>query len=478
MHDLNDALDELRHVIPYAHSPSVRKLSKIATLLLAKNYILMQTNALNELKRVLICLQQHHSGSELPQNLSASIATLLGTSSQDATKQLVQQARDEHDCRSPGGATSTNQGTSNSANYLLGSSGGGATISPAQTAMAPIKTEQQTNGGVGGGGSTASGDTNQTRGLQEESTNLQQQTLSVQYRRRKYSMLINRILGDVAAQQHQLMACIEPARNFVMPSGAPSQQQQPPPTQRTGATYTPPTSSLAGLVNSSIAANYQQNANNGPLDFCQSCDQESQPTTTAAIGQARAGFFSNARSVAVKRKWTSGESAESQSQSIRRARFRRASSPSAGDASLSCDDCSSPLSVGSPTSLFCGDHQPGGQSFNGNEDDGPRDATGTYGDISRADGNSSLCIVQERRHQLHSNARQRDRGGAADDADDVCPPGKEKDLEEGRERSHSASTIISFDDANGEERGEEEEAASDDDANDWPRQRRAAKQCR
>src|SRR2546421_4828919 len=32
MHDLNDALDELRAVIPYAHSPSVRKLSKIATL--------------------------------------------------------------------------------------------------------------------------------------------------------------------------------------------------------------------------------------------------------------------------------------------------------------------------------------------------------------------------------------------------------------------------------------------------------------
>lgn len=44
MHDLNDALDELRSVIPYAHSPSVRKLSKIATLLLAKNYILMQGN--------------------------------------------------------------------------------------------------------------------------------------------------------------------------------------------------------------------------------------------------------------------------------------------------------------------------------------------------------------------------------------------------------------------------------------------------
>lgn len=45
MHDLNDALDELRSVIPYAHSPSVRKLSKIATLLLAKNFILMQVRS-------------------------------------------------------------------------------------------------------------------------------------------------------------------------------------------------------------------------------------------------------------------------------------------------------------------------------------------------------------------------------------------------------------------------------------------------
>ncbi|TGZ58969.1 hypothetical protein CRM22_009343 [Opisthorchis felineus] len=56
MHDLNDALDDLRTVIPYAHSPSVRKLSKIATLLLAKNYIMMQTNAIEELHKILLCL--------------------------------------------------------------------------------------------------------------------------------------------------------------------------------------------------------------------------------------------------------------------------------------------------------------------------------------------------------------------------------------------------------------------------------------
>ncbi|CAH8567698.1 unnamed protein product [Schistosoma rodhaini] len=56
MHDLNDALDDLRSVIPYAHSPSVRKLSKIATLLLAKNYILMQANAIDELYKLIIRL--------------------------------------------------------------------------------------------------------------------------------------------------------------------------------------------------------------------------------------------------------------------------------------------------------------------------------------------------------------------------------------------------------------------------------------
>lgn len=58
MHDLNDALDDLRAVIPYAHSPSVRKLSKIATLLLAKNYILMQANALDEMRRLLAYVNQ------------------------------------------------------------------------------------------------------------------------------------------------------------------------------------------------------------------------------------------------------------------------------------------------------------------------------------------------------------------------------------------------------------------------------------
>ena len=50
MHDLNAALDGLRSVMPYSHGPSVRKLSKIATLLLARNYILMLQNSIEEMR--------------------------------------------------------------------------------------------------------------------------------------------------------------------------------------------------------------------------------------------------------------------------------------------------------------------------------------------------------------------------------------------------------------------------------------------
>ncbi|XP_044842179.1 class E basic helix-loop-helix protein 23 isoform X2 [Mauremys mutica] len=71
MHDLNDALDGLRSVIPYAHSPSVRKLSKIATLLLAKNYILMQAQALEEMRRLVAYLNQGQAlSTPLPATLN------------------------------------------------------------------------------------------------------------------------------------------------------------------------------------------------------------------------------------------------------------------------------------------------------------------------------------------------------------------------------------------------------------------------
>ena len=45
-------------VMPYAHGPSVRKLSKIATLLLARNYILMLNSSLDEMKKLVSDIYQ------------------------------------------------------------------------------------------------------------------------------------------------------------------------------------------------------------------------------------------------------------------------------------------------------------------------------------------------------------------------------------------------------------------------------------
>ncbi|KAL3229454.1 hypothetical protein MRX96_023550 [Rhipicephalus microplus] len=86
MHDLNDALDELRSVIPYAHSPSVRKLSKIATLLLAKNYILMQANALEELRRIIAYMNQA-GGVAIPAAAAGPLAACCPVPTQVASVQ-------------------------------------------------------------------------------------------------------------------------------------------------------------------------------------------------------------------------------------------------------------------------------------------------------------------------------------------------------------------------------------------------------
>ncbi|XP_063813252.1 oligodendrocyte transcription factor 3-like [Pseudophryne corroboree] len=63
MHDLNQAMDSLREVMPYSHGPSVRKLSKISTLLLARNYIVMLYNSLEEMKKL---VSDVYGGHRLP----------------------------------------------------------------------------------------------------------------------------------------------------------------------------------------------------------------------------------------------------------------------------------------------------------------------------------------------------------------------------------------------------------------------------
>lgn len=68
MHDLNKAMDSLREVIPYANGPSVRKLSKIATLYLARNYIQMLTKSVDDLRQMLNEAYRNCPSSFIPRN--------------------------------------------------------------------------------------------------------------------------------------------------------------------------------------------------------------------------------------------------------------------------------------------------------------------------------------------------------------------------------------------------------------------------
>ncbi|CAH8863811.1 unnamed protein product [Trichobilharzia szidati] len=92
MHDLNLAMDGLRSVLPYAQNPSVRKLSKIATLLLAKNYILQLTKSLAEVQEKLADLlssssrDPHHSTDQLVEyNKNTSMDRMIPRSMSTST---------------------------------------------------------------------------------------------------------------------------------------------------------------------------------------------------------------------------------------------------------------------------------------------------------------------------------------------------------------------------------------------------------
>ena len=68
MHDMNLALDALRRAMPYAQGPAVKKLSKMNTLLLARNYILLLTRTLDELRRLLAAT----TGADVHAGMSSS----------------------------------------------------------------------------------------------------------------------------------------------------------------------------------------------------------------------------------------------------------------------------------------------------------------------------------------------------------------------------------------------------------------------
>ena len=69
MHDLNSALDSLRQVMPYSHGPSVKKISKMATLLLARNYIVMLSKSLDEMRKLV-------NDMTMKQNANVNMANL------------------------------------------------------------------------------------------------------------------------------------------------------------------------------------------------------------------------------------------------------------------------------------------------------------------------------------------------------------------------------------------------------------------
>ncbi|KRZ77578.1 Oligodendrocyte transcription factor 2 [Trichinella papuae] len=74
MHDLNRAMEALRQVMPLSQGPTVRKLSKIATLLLARNYIITLNQALEQARKMAIIQfqsTQHSSNTSSPPTMLA-----------------------------------------------------------------------------------------------------------------------------------------------------------------------------------------------------------------------------------------------------------------------------------------------------------------------------------------------------------------------------------------------------------------------
>ncbi|OAD58229.1 Protein dimmed [Eufriesea mexicana] len=92
MHSLNDAFEQLREVIP--HVKMERKLSKIETLTLAKNYIMALTNVICEMR-----------GEEQPYTF---VDGECGSSSGDSTGQLELSGGEQPEEASPASMHETN----------------------------------------------------------------------------------------------------------------------------------------------------------------------------------------------------------------------------------------------------------------------------------------------------------------------------------------------------------------------------------
>ncbi|XP_062608798.1 uncharacterized protein LOC134270584 [Saccostrea cucullata] len=58
MHELNDALDELRRVLPHSNGPSRKKLSKLSTLVHARSHIISLSRSIEEMKTMVNSLSK------------------------------------------------------------------------------------------------------------------------------------------------------------------------------------------------------------------------------------------------------------------------------------------------------------------------------------------------------------------------------------------------------------------------------------
>ncbi|KFD52377.1 hypothetical protein M514_06758 [Trichuris suis] len=72
MHDLNHAMEALRQVMPFGKDPTTRKLSKVSTLVFARNYILTLTESLENAKRIMLQSHQSYNGNLLVPSIHTS----------------------------------------------------------------------------------------------------------------------------------------------------------------------------------------------------------------------------------------------------------------------------------------------------------------------------------------------------------------------------------------------------------------------
>jgi class B basic helix-loop-helix protein 8 len=90
MHSLNDAFEQLREVIP--HIKMERKLSKIETLTLAKNYIMALTNVICEMRGE----EKHYTFQDVEDDSTVELETTEDNTREQNNNSMFQQNLENH----------------------------------------------------------------------------------------------------------------------------------------------------------------------------------------------------------------------------------------------------------------------------------------------------------------------------------------------------------------------------------------------